>query len=180
MDKIKNQQKEKIFKTISTNLAEMGFYRTKSNFWVKELNDTIQFIHIHTFSFDYSFRIHLGIRVKNDSFDAASLNGPSSFDGWWKSRNVFNKKRELVFNEQAGSIAICAKNISDFVKTIGLPWFSKFTDDNELINDQNSPLGNEEKAALIEMINGNSNKNNIELSNEIFRLDKLKNTPNSK
>src|SRR5574343_524312 len=102
MDKIKNQQKEKIFKTISTNLAEMGFHRTKSNFWVKELNDTIQFIHIHTFSFDYSFRIHLGIRVKNDSFDAASLNGPSSFDGWWKSRNVFNKKRELVFNEQAG------------------------------------------------------------------------------
>ena len=52
MDKLKNQQKEKIFKTISGSLSELGFQRTKSTFWVKELSNTIQFIHIHTFSFN--------------------------------------------------------------------------------------------------------------------------------
>jgi len=176
MDKIKNQQKERIFKAVSSSLTDFGFQRTKSTFWVKEFSNTIQFIHIHTFSFNYSLRVHLGIRVKNDSFDAASLNGPSSFDGWWKTGKLFRNKRELVFNEQESSVAICAKSVTDYVKTIGLPWFSKFADENELLNNHDSPLGKEEKAVLFEMINGNSNKKNIELSNEIFRLDKLKNT----
>lgn len=180
MDKIKDQQKERIFKTISSSLSNSGFERSKTTFWVKELSNTIQFIHIHTFSFNYSFRIHLGIRVKNDSFDAESLNGPSSFDGWWKSKNLFGKKRELVFNQQEASIEVCAKNISDFIDVIGLPWFTLFADNNELLNNQNSPLGNEEKTALIEMIGGNADNKNIELSNELFRIDKLKNTLNSK
>ncbi len=176
MDKIKNKQKEIIFKAITVSLADLEFHRTKSTFWVKELSNTIQFIHIHTFSFDYSFRIHLGIRVKNDSFDAASLNGPSSFDGWWKNGKLFNNKRQLGFDEQEASITTCTQSIIDYAKTIALPWFSMFADDKELLSNKDSPLGNEEKASLIEMINGNSNKKNIELSNEIFRLDKLKNT----
>lgn len=176
MDKIKNQQKERIFKTVSSNLTDFGFHRTKSTFWVKELSNTIQFIHIHTFSSNYSFRIHLAVRVKNDSFDAASLNGPCSYDGWWKTEKLFRNKRELVFNEQESSVTFCAKNIIDYVKTIGLPWFLKYADENELLNNQDSPLCKEEKAVLVEMINGISNKKNFELSNEILRLDKLKNT----
>lgn len=174
MDKLKNQQKEKIFKTISGSLSELGFQRTKSTFWVKELSNTIQFIHIHTFSFNYSFRIHLGIRVKNDSFKAVSLNGPCSFDGWWKSQGLFSKKRELVFNEKVDSINICSNNVLEFVKTIGLIWFSKFTDDHELLTNQDSPLKHDEKVALNEMIDGNEIKKNIDLSNKILRLDRLK------
>lgn len=172
MDKIKNKQKERIFKSISTSLAELGFQRTKSTFWVKELNDTIQFIHIHTFSFDYSFRIHLGIRVKNDSFDAKSLNGPYTFDGWWKSKSLFNKKRKLEFNEKDYSIKICVKNIIDFISKIGLPWFTLFADSNELLNNIKSPLNLKEKELLIEMKNGNAETKNIELSLKLFRLEK--------
>ena len=174
MGKIKHQQKEKIFRIISKELAESGFYRTKPTFWVKELKNTIEFIHIHTFSFAYSFRIHLGIRVKNDSFDAIALNGLSSFDGWWQKDKKDGEVRVLKFNELDDSIGSCAKNITDFIELIGLPWFELFEDDNELLHNQNSPLDTNEKTGLLEMINGKAKDENIKLSHDLLRMDKLK------
>jgi hypothetical protein len=166
----KHQQKERIFKTISDGLLPEGFKRSKSSFWVKELSNTIQFIHIHTFSYNYSFRVHLGIRVKNDSFGEISLNGPYSGDGWWQPAKLMSKKRTLAFTDLEHSIEICAKNLSEYIQTIGMPWFLKFEDDKELVNNQLSPLKDDEKTALIGMIKGNALSKNLELTNKILGL----------
>ncbi|MGN7515814.1 MAG: hypothetical protein ACTHOM_15670 [Allomuricauda sp.] len=170
MDKTKRQLKEKIFKSITEGLSLNGFERSKSTFWVRQKTNSIQFIHIHTFSYAYSFRVHLGIRVKNDSFDATALNGPCTRDGWWETKKLFSKKRSLQFSDDLEVINKCAGNIIEYVETVGVPWFDQFKDENELLVNEKSPLGDEEKKLLKDMMNEMANEENLKLSNKVLGI----------
>lgn len=170
MDRTKTKLKNCIFKAVTKELIDLEFRKTKSTFWAKECANTIQFIHIHTLSFDYSFRIHLGIRVKNDSFDAASLNGPSSKDGWWESKKVFKRRRELGFSDGQNSIDNCSASIVEFVNEIGTKWFKEFIDETELLTNLKSPINNNEKRALRDALSGKGNPEHEELSKRIIGL----------
>lgn len=170
MDKTKINQRDKIYRAISKELLVLGFARTRTTFWTKENLNTIQFIHIHSMSFDYSFRIHCGIRVKNDSFDAASLNGLTSNDGWWEKPELVKKRKELNYTSDIASIKTCSESIIEFIKTIGIPWFELYADDVQLLENQKSPLKAEEKLALLNQLNGDSIHENELLSKKIMGI----------
>jgi hypothetical protein len=170
MEKTKNNLKNKIFVAVTKELSDLGFHKTKSTFWTKEYANTIQFIHIHSFSFDYSFRIHLGIRVKNDSFEAAALNGPCINDGWWKSETIFSCKKYLNFSNEIDSITECSNNILGYINIIGIPWFDEFKNDNQLLTNPKSPLNKDQKLALSNVLSGNLNPDNVILSKKVLGI----------
>ncbi len=55
----------KVLRRVAKSLAALGFKRTKTTFFGRRGDFVIEFIHVHKFSFDHSYRIHLGIRVLN-------------------------------------------------------------------------------------------------------------------
>ena len=59
-------------------LSEFGFKRTKPTFWTRPNATTIDFVHLHLYTFAPSFRVHCGVRALDDPFEAIALNGPSS------------------------------------------------------------------------------------------------------
>ena len=42
----------------------------------------VEFAHLHKYSFKPGFRVHLGLRVVNDTFEACALNGPTQNSGF--------------------------------------------------------------------------------------------------
>src|ERR1700741_4015599 len=86
----KRRAAEAIRRDFSKRVAQHGFRRTKTTFWSRGRPGFIQFVHVHLFTFDSSFRAHLGIRLLNDPFDAAALNGPSSHESEMRELLVFS------------------------------------------------------------------------------------------
>jgi len=79
MDKIiEKKTNEDIKKKLAVSLKQFSFNRTKKSYYTLLKNDRIEFIHLHKFSFDSSFRVHVGIRVLSDSYENVVLNGIDS------------------------------------------------------------------------------------------------------
>jgi hypothetical protein len=81
----KRRAAEKVRRAVTKHLSASGFVRGKSTFWARPRGHVIEFVHLHLFTFEPAFRAHCGIRVLNDDFVAAALNGPDS-DGCWTNR----------------------------------------------------------------------------------------------
>jgi hypothetical protein len=100
--KAKRQSAERVRREFTSRASALGFSRAKKSFWIRVQIHTIEFIHLHLFSFMPAFRVHFGIRVLNDTFDAPALNGPSSGDGWGDlaghhHRDVLQRSRASAF-----------------------------------------------------------------------------------
>jgi hypothetical protein len=148
----KRNRAEAVRRRLSRGLAVHGFRRTKSTFWTREHEFAVDFVHLHLFTFAPSFRVHLGIRVLNDPFEAAALNGLSSYDGWYGDR------RQYVFDYSSGdeSVERCADNLTRFVVDVGIPWFARFVDPTALSAVVDSPLTSDARTALVEALSGRS------------------------
>jgi hypothetical protein len=70
-------------------LAPFGFRRTKTTFWTRPRELVIEVVHLPLFTFAPAFRVHLGVPVLNDAFDAPALNGPCSHDGGYGDRRQY-------------------------------------------------------------------------------------------
>jgi hypothetical protein len=134
--KEKQKTAAKINRAFTESMASLGFQRTKTSFWTRINGPTVQLIHLHLFSFTSAYRVHLGIRILNDDFDAVALNGLSSQDGWFKPKDRYL----FEFNESDLSIDQCVKSLSRFCEEIAEPWFSQFSDPINLILNAKSPL----------------------------------------
>ena len=157
---------EKVKKLLSKCVKENNFIRSKPTFYTRVLEDRIEFIHLHKFTFGPMFRIHIGIRFLFDDWDAISLNGPDS--------DAFRPKFNLEYDETETSIDNCVTNIMDFVNLIAEPWFNKWKDKTLLINDSYSPLKGENlKNEYLKFKEGYIDFNKCNISYKLLGIKKI-------
>jgi hypothetical protein len=148
MDKeLEKSGHQKVLRRISNRLKAIGFERYKTNIFLRPKDKFTQFIHLHKFTFNSAYRIHLGIRVLNDSDDFFHLNGiDSSAYGTKDSPN--GKRYNFRYHKTDETIERCVENIFQFCVEVGEKWFERWSDYEKLINSEDSPLNDEEKSLL--------------------------------
>ena len=143
MDKKRERlAKDKILRRLSKLLEGLGFTRSKTTFFIRRSQHLIEFIHLHKYSCDADFRVHLGLRVLTDPFEAVALNGPDSHGA------VCRKEYDFHFDESAESIERCAESLFRFCAEDGEVWFKSWRDIERLLKHSSSPLDTEAKNAL--------------------------------
>jgi hypothetical protein len=157
--KAKRRFAEAVRRQLSVSLAPFGFRRAKTTFWIRPREHAIEFVHLHLFSFAPAFRVHLGIRVLNDSFSAAALNGLSSHDGWYSVSG--RREFSFEFDESAEGQSTCASELARFYVNVGEPWFERFGDFSLLVSAEGSPLDVAARDALVRALKGQSNSANV-------------------
>jgi len=162
----KNKQATAVRRRFTAGLERHGFRHTKTSFWVREREHVVEFIHLHLFRHSPAFRVHLGIRVLNDSFVAPALNGPHSPDGWFG-----DPAREcLEFSDDPDSVARCAQSLLRFADELALPWFRQFADPHVLVTAADSPLQQDARMALAEALSGKSAPEQVAKSRSLLGL----------
>lgn len=153
--KLEQSCKEKILRRLAKLLLPSDFRRSKPTFYTRVRLPVIEFIHIHKFTFEPSFRLHIGIRVVNDPFKAVALNGPIS-DDYTGPASVFAPKRlyHFHYDESDDSLDRCAVDITNFVARVGEKWFESNRDLEQLARSPASPLSSDARAALIRALTG--------------------------
>jgi hypothetical protein len=101
--------------------------------------------------------VHLGVRVRNDPFEAAALNGPDS-DGLGY---------RLSF-EGGEPLEACASEIERFCRVVGEPWFLQWRDLQVLANNSASPLSSAGRAALQSALGGHASEAALKLTNHLL------------
>ena len=163
--KAKRKQAESVRKHFSSRIVHLGFARTKPTFWTRADEVLAQFVHLHLFTHSPSFRLHLGVRVLNDSFPAPALNGPMSHDGW----GVGKRKYVFGFSKAPDSAPTCADELAAFLLDVGLPWFERFgSPDSVLAPD--GPLGDDSKRLLKLALSGHQDEVAIAASRTMLGL----------
>ena len=148
-------------------LRELGFDRTKPTFFTRPRAQTVHFIHLHKYSFAPEFRVHLGIRVSNDAFPAAALNGPDSQPYVCKGApdgRVYN----FGFHLAPETLARCADEIAAYVRTVALPWFDAWSDPRRLLTAPASPLDADARAALATALDAGPDPERVALTRSLL------------
>ncbi len=147
----KRRQAEKIRCRVTELLSSVGFHRLRSTSWVRETEHLIQRIHLHLFTFDSSFRVHLSIHVRSFSEEESVLNGIQSFDGWYEHpKTGLRKPRKYVFrfNRLDESVEKCALELFAYCQDVAEPWFQEHGDPHQLLSRSDSPLSEPAQRAL--------------------------------
>jgi len=140
MDKaLERSHKDKVYRRLATLLRDQGYARTKPTFFTRPRGLLVEFVHLHKYTFAPEFRVHLGIRVTNDAFDAVALNGPDSHPYVCKG-SPGGRIFDFSFHVAPETIERCAAEIADYVRTVGEPWFLVWRDDALLLDRADSPL----------------------------------------
>jgi hypothetical protein len=128
MDKrIESSNRDKVLRRVARGLRVAGLARTKTTFFTRCGEHVIEFVHLHKFTFAPSFRVHLGIRVLNDTFDARALNGP-------------DEARGFEFGSTEESVSACADCVIAYVDSVAEPWFRSWRDLDRLLSAPDTPL----------------------------------------
>jgi hypothetical protein len=161
-------------KEFTAAVAPLGFVRSKKLFWVRRREHTVDFIHFHRSGSSYGapisasvrIRVHFGIRVLNDTFPAAALNGPNS-----DSAEACEGRYHLRFNAATGStFDRCIQDLVRFVDEHGLPWFNQFEDVECLLTRADSPVQAEARSLLIDAIHGRANSDHFAASLKLLGI----------
>ena len=113
--KAKRATAEKVRRRVTALLAGAGFARTKTSFWTRPAGPVVEFVHLHLYSFTPEFRVHTGLRVLNDPFEAIALNGPSSHP---------TDRYDHAFGEALDAIERCAAEIARYCHEVGEAWWA--------------------------------------------------------
>lgn len=162
----KRRRAEAVRRGVTRELAAFGFARTKPTFWTRPEGHWVGFVHLHLFSFAPTFRVHLGVRVLNDTFPVVALNGTASFDGW------YGKNRDYVFEytEDRASCDRCSQHVGRFVREVGVPWFTGLNHDVLLGDAPDSPLSDSERERLRLALAGHAEASAVALSKSILGI----------
>ena len=148
MDKaIERSHKEKILRRLAGFLRELGYARTKPTYFTRPRGLVVEFIHLHKYTFAPAFRVHMGIRVTNDTFAAIALNGPDS-QPYVCAGSPGGRRFNFYFYEAPETVERCATELADYVVTIAEPWFLTWQEHSLLLESSDSPLSSEAKACL--------------------------------
>lgn len=140
-------------------IAPMDFVRSRKKFWVRAHRFHVDFLHLHRCGISYGapygsqvdYRIHSGLRVLNDPFEALALNGPSSDVATERKHRYhlrFNAKSRHMFDR-------CVTDLERFVSECAEPWFRKYLNPSELAANNEGPLKYESRDSLIAALSGN-------------------------
>jgi len=163
MDKKSEQlATRKILRRLAKRLHVLGFSRCKSSFFIRPAPHLIEFVHVHKYTFDADFRVHLGLRVLGDPFEAVALNGPDSHAA------VYRKEYDFHFDESADSIERCAEKIFLFCLEVGQTWFENWRSLDRLVEQDHSPLAPEAKKALALAVKGQINNEDVARSQSLL------------
>jgi len=163
---------EKACREFTERITLLGFSRTKKMFWTRQHPHTVDFIHFHRSgssygaprNFSVDIRVHFGIRVLNDTFEAAALNGPFSDPTLTRAGNY-----HLRFNAKSGSTYDrCVDDLVRFVVEQGEPWFNQFRDTSALTDARVTPLRSDSIEALSAALRGASQAANVAKSQNKF------------
>ena len=155
----KRRSAEHIRRIVTSQLKPFGLIRGKTSFWVRPQGHVIEFLHLHLFRFGAAFRVHAGLRVLNDTFEAAALNGPTSTESWTDSRKVY----ALEFTSVPSSLESCASDIVRFYTEVAEPWFARFRDPRMLLR-QDSPLDESLRSRLELALQGSADSEAVRMS----------------
>lgn len=165
MDKaIERSSKEKILRRLGVLLRELGFQRTKPTFFTRPRGLVVEFVHLHKYRSGPDFRVHLGLRVTNDTFPAASLNGPDSHGFVGRS----GRRYDFTFDAAPEIVERCATEIHSYVRDVAEPWFPFWRDTARLIESPDSPLQANEKECLRNAIESGASPERIELTRRLL------------
>lgn len=168
---------ERACKEFTARIEPLGFQRTLKMFWTRRHPLTVDFIHFHRSGSTYgaphtasvNIRVHFGIRVLNDDFVAAALNGPHSDAGI-----ISGGRYHLRFNAETGStFERCVDDLGRFVVEQGEPWFQKFRSVEALSKLSDSPLRPEVKESLLAAHNGQSSPPRIAASLKLLGIKEI-------
>lgn len=160
---LKRRQSERIKRKFTRELARNGFSRTRPTFWTRPGDLFIEFIHLHQFTFAPAFRVHVGIRVLNDTFEAIALNGLTTNDGWYGDQRQYS----FEFDATEASVDRCAAQLTRFFADIADPWLGE-NDNVERLLGHNSPLTPEAKQRLKLAVEGPSDVRCVQASRTLL------------
>jgi hypothetical protein len=170
MDKaLERSQKGKILRQLARALRDLGFTRTKPTFFTRPRSLVVEFVHLHKYSFDSDFRVHLGVRVTNDPFDAIALNGPDSHPYVCKGSPA-GRRFNFCFDDTTESVERCVAELAVFVSTIGENWFRAWREDSALLDRADSPLHAEDKASLQRALTFGPDEEKVEQTKRLLGL----------
>jgi hypothetical protein len=173
LTKLVGRREEEACVAFSGDVASLGFERTRKKFWVRLHEHTADVLHIHRGGVSYgaplsasvSFRLHLAIRVLNDSFVAIRLNGPNSDDAPRESRY------HLRFNaESLHSFDRCVQDLGRYVRDVGEPWFLMFRHADALFSRGDTPLDDDARASLRAALDGRSSSDALAVTKKELGL----------
>lgn len=141
---------QKVMRRLAQHLRVVGFERTKPSFFTRPRELVVEFVHIHKFTFGPYFRVHFGIRVRNDDFRAAHLNGPSSES--FPDPAGERRHHRFEYLPEHTSIDSCAQALADFIGTQGMAWFQTLETPQQLLTSPDSPLRSQEKEWLMQAL----------------------------
>ena len=167
--KLERSNKEKVLRQLAKNLASAGFRRTKPTFFTRLSLPVIEFVHLHKFTFEPSFRIHLGIRVVNDPLSAVALNGATS-DEYRGQNSPAGVHYNFRFHEAQETLDRCASNVAEFISTIAEPWFQSCRNHEALASSPKSPLNAEARAALARALAGQCEEAFVAKTKELLNV----------
>lgn len=142
---------ERACRDFTARVEPLGFQRSLKMFWTRRHPLMVAFIHLHRSGSSYGgpqsasvdIRVHFGIRVLNDDFPAAGLNGPRS-----DAALLRDGRYHLRFNAETGSTyERCVDDLARFVTEQGEPWFQQWGSVEALLRDD-SPMRPAERAFL--------------------------------
>ena len=147
----------KIVRGVAKEFRSRGFLHSKPTFIVRPFERFAQFVHFHKFTFGPNFRVHFGVRVMNDPFDAVALNGPAV-------------ERAGTYGPDEEQSLACTRQLIALVEKEGLSWFSKLSSVEELLKSSKSPLDDRDRRALLDDMSGQKNEASWQLSERLLGL----------
>ena len=148
----------RIIRSSFRSLREDGFVHSKPTFAVRPTEYLAAFIHIHKFSYGPMFRLHFGIRVLNDPFEAVALNGLSL-------------EHAGKYSAQEENIERCIGDIERFIRGDGLPWLIRYGDIDSLLASE-TPLKERDRVALEAHLSGSPSIESVKQTSALLGLDK--------
>jgi hypothetical protein len=151
----------KIVRGVGKEFRSRGFLHSKPTWLVRPLDGFAQFVHFHKFTFGPRFRVHLGIRVMNDPFEAVALNGPS-----------FEHAGRYEADEE--ETLACTRTLIVLIERDGLPWLSALSDIDGLLQSPRSPLKDRDRQALTDDLAGKQDEARWQVSERLLGLTNAK------
>lgn len=167
--KLESRNAQKVARLLANKLKPLGFQRTKTSIYTRPNPLVLEFVHIHKFSFEPSFRVHFGIRVRTDDFPGAHLNGPSS-DEIRDPKDPSRRRYRFSFEPDSASLEACAEEILQCVLAEGSTWFSS-VDTPERLLSPTSPLTPVARAALQRELESSLSIQASEATQRAFNVD---------
>jgi hypothetical protein len=151
-----------VLRHVARLMASLGFVTGRSTFFVRRREFVAEFVHLHKYRSGPDYRIHLGIRVLNDVFPAAALNGPDSHM-YTCPDSPNGLLYELAFAPEPRSPERCAAEVVRWCVEVGEPWFTRFASPQSLLTEC-SPLGSDAGEQLRQALAGRSDSARVTAS----------------